>query len=137
MDLKMTGAGLQNQANVTQTMKQRMNYLVARQGIVAGNVANASTPGYISQDLSFAGTLQKAGINLDKTHAYHIEGKDNTTRSLGKVTQDKTHMREDGNSVKLDEEMLKLNDIQMNYRLMTRLYSKHAGMHKLALQGSR
>jgi flagellar basal-body rod protein FlgB len=137
MDLKMTGYGTQKQANLTETMKRRMNYLIARQGIVAGNVANASTPGYISQDLSFAGEVRRAGINLDTTHIKHIEGQNSSVKSLGKMTYDKSHMREDGNSVKLDEEMLKLNDIQMNYRLITRLYSKHASMHRLALQGNR
>lgn len=141
MDLKMIGSGLQTKTNtdnpLKMAMKQRMNYLIARQGIVSGNIANASTPGYISQDLSFAAKLQKAGVGLDRTHANHIKGDNSSLKQVGKVTYDTTNIREDGNSVKLDEEMLKLNDIQMNYRLMTKLYSKHSGMYRLVLQGGK
>lgn len=136
MDLQMTGAGLPK-ANMTGAMKRRMNYLIARQGVVSGNIANASTPNYIAKDLAFVSQVQKSGVDLLRTHTNHIEGEDNTMSSYGKMTYDTTNMRDDGNSVKLDEEMLKLSDIQMNYRLVTRLYAKHAGMHKMVLQGNR
>ncbi len=139
MDLKMTGGNSfnSNKPTVKNAIRERMNFLIARQGIVASNVANASTPGYISRDLSFSGQLKKAGVSLNTTNKMHIQGGNNSLNKVGKVTYDETNMRDDGNSVKLDQEMLKLNEIQLNYRLMTKLFTKYSAMQNLALQGNR
>ena len=119
--------------SLSASLTHRMNHLVARQGIISGNIANATTPGYITRDLSFNSLLtQVPGIGVATTHRQHLRGK-NTGTTEGKLLHDKTHMRNDGNSVKMDVEMLKMNEIQLHYRMVTQLYSKHAGFQRLAL----
>jgi len=118
--------------NVSMSLKHRLNYLVDRQGVVSGNIANASTPGYSAKDISFEKLVTANSMNMATTNGGHIKGQ---AISGGKhrMTEDRTHMRHDGNSVKMDEEMLKLQDIQMNYRLATELYKKQVSFQKLAL----
>ena len=53
------------------------------------------------------------------------------------MVEDKVHMRHDGNSVKLDEQMLKLNEISMNQNMVTKLYAKHAGMLRQVVQSGK
>ena len=116
-------------------LNHRMDYLIARQGVVSGNIANASTPNYLSKDIDFKKSLTKATMKMTTTNGNHMTGKTNT--KIGGLTFDKTNIRHDGNSVKIDEEMLKLSDIQLNFKMITSLYSKHSGMHKMAVSANR
>lgn len=105
----------------------RQDFLAERHNVVSANVANANTPYYISKDLSFQSALKNTGqIGMMKTDAGHIGA--GTMPTTGKLVEDKTHLRHDGNSVKLDEEMLKLNEISMHQNMVTKLYAKHAGL---------
>lgn len=99
--------------------------------MVSGNVANATTPGYISKDISFEKLVDSQGMKMATTSGAHMRGK--IIAGQHKMTEDTTHIKHDGNSVKMDEEMLKLQDIQMNYRLATELYKKQVSFQKLAL----
>lgn len=117
--------------NVSMSLKHRLNYLIERQGVVSGNIANATTPGYLSKDISFEKMVDRSSSNMNTTHSNHLQGK--RTSGTHKMTEDTTHIRHDGNSVKMDEEMLKLQDVQMNYRLATELYKKQVSFQRLAL----
>lgn len=117
--------------NVSMSLKHRLNYLIERQGVISGNVANATTPGYLSKDISFEKLVDRQGMKMSTTNGAHIRGK--SIAGQHKMTEDTTHIKHDGNSVKMDQEMLKLQDIQMNYRLATELYKKQVGFQKLAL----
>jgi len=112
-------------------LNHRMNYLTQRQGILAGNIANASTPGYLAKDLQFAGYLQQAQVRPQVTHPRHqrVGG----FAPAGQVTTERRALRLDGNGVQLDTEMLKLNQTQMDFRFVTGLYRKHAQMQRIAL----
>ena len=122
-------------ASLINALSQRMNYLATRQGFVSGNIANASTPGYISKDVTFENYLdQTPGIGMAVTNEKHMAAKPATPNM--EITKDTTWMRHDGNSVKLDEEMMKLNDIQTNYNLASQLYQKHKQMYELAVRAA-
>ncbi len=121
-------------ASVSEALTQRMNFLVQRQGIVAGNIANANTPGYISKDLiaAPAGSKPAQGFAMALTQASHMNT-GNAPAPAGTVKEDTTFIQHNGNSVRLDEEMLKMTDTQLNYRMMTELYSKQVAMQRMAL----
>jgi len=120
--------------NLSMALKHRMNYLIERQGVVSGNIANSTTPNYLSKDISFSKILKTNTIKMQTSAANHIQGK--PAMSMHKMSESLENVRHDGNSVKVDEEMLKLQDIQMHYRLVTELYKKHAGFQQLALRGT-
>ena len=115
-------------------LTNRMNYLVARQGVIAGNIANADTPGYLSQDLSMPSGNSGFGTALAqaRTNGKHMAMGGGATAS-GKPERSGTYMQHNGNAVRLDNEMQKMNVTSLEYRMMTELYSKQVGLQKLAL----
>lgn len=122
-------------SSLLNAMNQRMDYLVTRQSVVSGNVANASTPNYVSQDVTFESYLQQTpGINMALTNQRHMAAKPATPNM--RIEKDTTWMKHDGNSVKVDEEMMKLNDISLNYSTVTQLYNKHKQMYQSSIRRS-
>jgi flagellar basal-body rod protein FlgB len=118
-------------ASLSTAMTERMNFLVQRQGIVAGNIANANTPKYLAKDLVDDGKGAISGFAMAVTNAQHMAVSDASLQ--GKVTEDTRFIQHNGNSVRLDDEMLKMNQTQLDYRMMTELYAKQLGMQKMAL----
>ena len=120
--------------SLSAALKHRQNYLLARQGTIAGNIANAATPNYLAKDIQFTKLVEKSANSLKPaaTHSNHMQGTA-STGGAGRMSEKTTGMTLDGNSVVMEEEMLKLNETQLNYRMMTQLYSKHAGFQKMVL----
>lgn len=115
--------------SISNALTQRMNFLSARQAVVAGNIANANTPGYLARDLEK--DTQGSSFAMAVTNAGHISAAG--AGGNGKVVEDARFIQHNGNSVRLDQEMLKLNDTQLNYRMMTELYAKQVSLQKTAL----
>ncbi len=117
-------------------LSHRMNHLIARQGVISGNIANADTPGYNARDLQFQPLVQRGGqtgaLSLARTHGSHLDFA-NTPGNPGKQLESNGRLTWNKNGVQLDNEMMKLNDVQLNYGYITNLYSKHASLQRLAL----
>lgn len=127
MDITQANGG----ATLGASLRHRLNYLSDRQGVVAGNIANASTPNYLSKDLTFAGAVKKAKLTMATTNGAHLSPKHGP--ATGKIVEDTTHIRNDGNSVEVTEELQKLADIQLEHRMMTQLMAKYASFQRLGL----
>ena len=123
-------------ADLAAALSHRMNHLIARQGVISGNIANANTPGYNARDLQFQPLVQRGGqtgaLPLARTNSSHMDFH-SAPGSPGKRMESSGRMTWNENGVQLDKEMMKLNDVQLNYRYVTNLYSKHAQLQKLAL----
>lgn len=121
---------------LSSALNHRMDYLIQRQGMVASNIANADTPDYLTRDLTFQRlATQHGGVGLRRTNSKHLAA--NGGAKAGKEITSKEHMTHNGNSVQMDVEMLKLNDIQLNYNMATQLYRKHMQLQNIAVRGSR
>ncbi len=116
-------------------VNSRMDYLIRRQGVVSENIANAETPNYLSRDINFKASVNKMTLQLQNTNGEHIEGSGDRFKTA--MTESKEHMRYDGNSVKLDEEMYKLNEIQLQHRMLTNLMTKHMGFQRAVVNRQR
>lgn len=130
----MSLAGLQ----LFQRIEQKMDWLVARQSVLAENVANADTPDYKAKDLkpfSFQKHLENAdALAMATSHAGHIPfgGKASVVPVLdGEVAV--AEIAPDGNQVSLEEQMMKIADTGLDYQTLTNLYTKQLGMFKTAL----
>jgi flagellar basal-body rod protein FlgB len=126
------------QLKLFQRMSERMGWLSARQGVLAQNIANADTPHYVPHDmkaLKFVDHLNEAAPVVQvRTDPKHMSG----ATPLGAAIDDqKTRKQYEtapvGNSVVLEEQMIKLADAQHSYQLITTLYRKHVDMLKMAL----
>ncbi len=120
-------------------LKTRMNWLQQRQAVLAENVANANTPNFRARDLSLpeAGSVARAvgggAVGPTKTHIAHL-GLDHDGAGRARATDTQTfEVRPSGNSVVLEEEMMKVSETQMDYQLATSLYSRGIGILKTAL----
>ena len=115
-------------------LANRMNYLVARQGIISSNIANADTPGYLSQDIEFApqGGSFGAALAQATTNGKHMS-MNSGGASAGRMTVNGMYMQHNGNAVRLDTEMQKMNTTSLEYQMMTQLYTKQISLQKMAL----
>lgn len=124
---------------VFQILKSKMQWHQARQGVLAQNVANSDTPGYRGRDLKafdFARQVSLASTGLDTTvtNRGHMVGSLKIDGSTAKAEDvDSFEITPDGNSVVLEEEMMKVTENQMDYQAVTTLYSKSLGLIRSAL----
>lgn len=130
-------------------MKQRLHWLTERQQILAQNVANANTPGYVARDLKeldFGAMVAASGPRLAPvaTSAGHIgspvAGSDAGGNSMtgqargGEVIKSPDfETSPTGNAVTLEDEMVKVAQTQMDYETVTSLYSKGMGLIRIAV----
>jgi flagellar basal-body rod protein FlgB len=123
------------QPSLSAALNHRMNYFVIRQGLVSSNIANASTPNYVAKDAVFKALVDRSRSGLKTTTSGHLKG---GSGSAGhKLVQNREQVDLNGNSVQIDQEMLKLSKIQLGYGLVTQLYSKHKQMQQVVTGGGR
>ena len=120
-------------------LKGRLGYLGQRQRLISQNVANADTPGYAGRDLkpfTFDQAMKAAngpgGIAPARTNAAHLAGTQApaATWTSGAAPDSETTL--DGNSVVLEEQMLKMAEARANYDAAVGFYQKSLGMIRMA-----
>lgn len=116
-------------------IKGRLNWLDQRQRVIAENVANADTPGYVARDLNqpadFAAALRGGRVQMTRTSAMHIVPAGSTARfEVNRSPDSETTL--DGNSVVVEEQMLKMAESRMAYDAAIGLYQKSMQMLRQA-----
>lgn len=118
---------------VLSVLRSSMSWLTQRQQVLAENVANAATPGFRAKDLErpdFTKVLdatlqnQKGGQGTYKTTSRVIDSPDSVTSP-------------DGNSVGLEEQMMRVSETQIQYQAAANIYKKSLNMLRIAVRGSR
>ena len=129
--MDMTGIGL------FQLAGKRLDYLAQRHQVIAQNVVNANTPGYVAKDLQAFDKLMSElrPVAAARTNPLHLAG---TRPAMGVQERARSDLWEttpDRNTVSLEQEMLKSSETREAYGLVANLYQKHAGMLRLAYGG--
>ena len=117
---------------------KRLAWLGQRQQVLAHNIANSDTPGFMPRDvkpLDFrrlaAGEARR--LEVSTTNARHL----NSGRQSPKFkSEEQTQTYETtpaGNAVVLEQQLMKVARTVMDYQLMTNLYRKHVNMVKTAI----
>ncbi len=115
-----------NSPNLFDLAERRLSYLDRRQGLLAQNIANANTPGYLAKDLQpFAQTLAQAMPELAVTTPMHLAG----TGGAGGAgfRQRPAERAPDGNAVSMEDQLTKVADTDGAQALVTNLYHKYLG----------
>ncbi|KGF68522.1 flagellar basal body rod protein FlgB [Hoeflea sp. BAL378] len=100
------------------TSKQA-HWLTVRQSVVAGNIANANTPGYATREVAaFEAVLQETGARMAATHPGHIQ-EDALRGSVSSRDSRDVEVQPSGNSVNLPDELSKTGEIKRMYELNT------------------
>ncbi len=122
-------------------LRTQMQWHSARQSVLAENIANADTPGFAARDVqrvdhqsqfTVAKPMASAPVRTD---AKHIAG----TQIAGSKTgfdegrQATFEVTPEGNSVVLEEEVMKMTANQLDYQTVASLYQKSLGMLRTAV----
>ena len=117
-------------------IKGRLGWLDERQRVIAENVANADTPGFVGRDLKqptdFAAAMARGGgLQMVRTNAAHIAPAGTPVRfDATKAPDSETTL--DGNSVVVEEQMLKMAESRMAYDAAIGFYQKSMSMIRMA-----
>jgi len=114
-----------------------------RQRVIASNIANADTPGYVARDLNFRAAMAQASLpgaapSSSAPDARHIplsnsSGELGAGSALGYAVQTQPSM--DGNSVDLDRERGNFVDNAVRYESTLRFINGHSRTILSAIQG--
>jgi flagellar basal-body rod protein FlgB len=118
-------------------MAKRMSWLGEREKVLAQNVANADTPGYVPQDLkqqSFRDLLGgSVRPTLAATNAKHFTSSARAAGGFATAVDKGAETTPSGNRVSLEQEMMKVGETATQHHLVTSLYRRQLGMLRAAL----
>ncbi|MCP5433507.1 MAG: flagellar basal body rod protein FlgB [Alphaproteobacteria bacterium] len=133
-----------SQIPLFRAVKEKMNWLSARQNVLAQNIANADTPHYVPHDvreLDFASMVREPGrlalakpMSSRMTNAEHVPFAE--TAGVVDFKLEKapgSEVNPSGNAVVLEEEMMKIADTSSQYQAATAIYAKGLGLIRIAL----
>lgn len=101
-----------SQVYLFQLASQRTQWLNMRQSLIAGNVANANTPGFQALDLQpFTAVLDRAQISMTTTNPADIAPSEADFDPGRPAADDAANATLSGNSVDLQGEMIKLGEV--------------------------
>jgi len=125
-------------------MQRALRQLDARQRVIAGNLANSDTPGFKALDVKsdFANMVdqrvEKAGNPTVNLTARMAELGAKSGNSLGMrsdviVDNSATEIKPDGNSVNIEDQMMKMSQVQTEFITLINLYKKNIMLFKSAI----
>ena len=110
-------------------------YLELRQSTIATNVANANTPGFKARDVEpFNKVLDGMPVRLARTSPSHLQlsATETDTRAIAK--KDSWEVVHSGNSVSLEQEMIKGSDVSRDYSMNSAIVRS---FHRMVLAGAK
>ncbi|MFQ3622202.1 MAG: flagellar basal body protein [Acetobacteraceae bacterium] len=114
--------------------EERLAWLDRRQQVIAQNIANADTPGYVARDVSpFAKVLARTGViapaRTDPRHLAGAQGGTPGTRPE-RLPAERTPV---GNAVQIERELMKAAETEVHQSLTVGLFRSFAGLFRTAL----
>ena len=132
--------GLANLSNIAifQALTDKMRWHQARQGVLAQNIANADTPGYVESDLapySFDDAMSSvATVTTSATNPMHFSVSSMGSGDVfGTNSSANYEVTPSGNAVSLEDEMMKVTSNDIDYQTVTALYTRSIRLIRTAL----
>ncbi len=124
-----------NSLTLFQRANTELDYLTERQKVLAANLANANTPGYVAKDLEkprFDEVL-KDTLPLSVTNEKHFATLPSETSSGGVFTPRPDYaLTIDGNGVIIEDQLNKVADTKGDYNRMLSIYTSYRNMLRTA-----
>jgi flagellar basal-body rod protein FlgB len=126
-----------NYNKIVDKLGAEMDTKVLQSKLIASNIANVDTPGYVSKYLKFDHVLKQnadeLNIAMKVTNPKHMT--DGVSGILNnEIVENPNPGRPDGNNVNIDEEMLKLSENNIQYNVAVQLLAKHMAHIKDSIQ---
>lgn len=94
-------------SEVISALRRQMTIAAAKQVAAAGNLANLDTPNYKAVEVTFADVLSRSVSTPAVTHPKHLGGGSDAGIRTQEIKD--AVARRDGNTVALDQELLKMS----------------------------
>ena len=108
---------------------RKSGWLAARQATVASNIANANTPGYKAKDVAaFSDVMNTTRLSLVSTNAGHLQLDGPNAVDEARASSGAWDVSETGNSVGIEEELLKAGEVNRDYALTTNIIKSFHSM---------
>ncbi len=101
-----------------------LNGLMARQSVIANNIANASTPGFQASQVDFETALRSA-----------IAGGTTPPTDPSVASATNAPSKQDGNNVNLDAETMSLAETELRYQAIVNAVNGKFQVLKTAIEG--
>lgn len=128
----------------TSSVGHYMSYLVAKRNTVSNNIANANTPGYKAQDVTFVEQMENGGPlykknkddlqtnpELYQTSDMHLPLAD-ANNTYAKIKNDSLIKNQDGNSVDASKEMIDLIKTNQLYSISVQAINTQYAINQAA-----
>lgn len=124
-----------NNLSVLSLARQNMRYLTEKERVIATNLANANTPGYLARDVekpTFSNEISNT-LALKTTNSMHMGGI-GSARFTNKVytPTPTTPLTMDGNGVIVEDQLNQASKASGEYNRMITIYNKYRGMIRTA-----
>jgi flagellar basal-body rod protein FlgB len=116
-------------------LTERLKFLSARTGVIAENIANADTPGFVARDLQAPRTTRSSAI-LKVSDPRHVASSGGSRNIRAEAAPD-PEASINGNEVSIETQMMKLSETRMDYQLASTIYRKSVELVRLAARGGR
>jgi len=101
-------------------ISQNNRWLAVRQATIAGNIANANTPGYKALDVEpFAAVMEQTRLTMAATNPAHMTSAGEVKQAAAVGTEQPWEITHSGNSVTLEQELIKAGDVNRAFKLNT------------------
>jgi flagellar basal-body rod protein FlgB len=124
-------------------LQKSLDLRAQKQQVIAGNIANAETPGYAARKMSFEADLRKAisspelqGRQLQAKH-FPIGGTGISGVQGRIVKQNDDNPLGDGNNVSIDDEMFDLSENQLLFEADAQMLKKKLTLLRFAASDGR
>ena len=119
-------------------IRGQLGWLQERQRVIAQNVANSDTPGYAARDLRAPGDFahammqQSQGVGMMRTSTAHMAIQPQRAVNYASMTAPDSETTLDGNSVVVEEQMLRMAESRMAHDAAIGFYQKSLNMLRMA-----
>lgn len=128
-------------------IEREMRHLAERQKVIAQNIANSETAGYKAKDVAppnFADLLAQQDTGGGASHVARprvtltagmaaLGARAPSTTGSVILDHDVSETKPDGNNVTLEDQLLKMGQVQADFAAMASLYRKQQALLKTAL----
>lgn len=120
--------------NLFNLATQQSRWLSVRQSAVAGNIANANTPGYSALDVEpFSKVLDNTRVSMKATQASHISGGATADAIAVRPNEARSATATD-NNVQLEQELMRAGEVRRAFELNTAIVKS---FHRMIMNTTR
>jgi flagellar basal-body rod protein FlgB len=113
---------------------RQSQWLAVRQSAIAGNIANANTPGYTAKDVEpFEKVLDRAAVSLQATQAGHLGGAGDAAFKI-KSEEFTGSIMPSKNTVVLEDQLMKAGEVRRSFELNTAIVKAFHSMMMMAVK---